>query len=392
MMTFFHTGTNAARAGAQSPEAEVLFACSRADGVGVPIPENLDWAALVEAAEYHGLAPILHGVVERAPAGRVPEDAARQLRDCYRDAARRNLIFTAKLLELLDAFAGEGVEVVAVKGPALAEMLYSDPVLRPFSDLDLLVRKQDVASALRILTRAGYRLGEHLARLSVRSLLRLEFEVLLQKPQMPPVDLQWEIGLGDYPFCYDPEILWRSLRRARIAGREVAGLSPESLVLFLCVHGAKHMWSRLHWLGDLARLARLQPDWEAALETATQAGCQRPVLLGLLLAHEVAGAAVPEAIVRRAGEVEAVRRLADQVVSRLNRIPPDEPDGVELTRFNALLAEQRWKQVRHYAGMLRAPTDEELKLVALPERLFFLYYPLRAARLALKYGARLVGR
>ena len=45
--------------------------------------------------------------------------------------------------------------------------------------------------------------------------------------------------------------------------------------------------------------------------------------------------------------------------------------------------------MRHYAGMLRAPTDEELKLVALPERLFFLYYPLRAVRLALKYGARL---
>jgi hypothetical protein len=374
----------------RSPEVELLFCCSRADNAGVEIPENLDWAALVEAAEHHGLAPVLHCVVERAPAGQVPQDAARRLRDCYRDAARRNLVFTAKLLELLDAFAREGVAVVAVKGPVLAEMLYADPVLRPFSDLDLLVRKQDVAAALRILTGAGYRLGAHLARLSVRGLLRLEFEVLLQQGPMPPVDLQWEIGLGDYPFCYDPELLWSSLGRVRMAGREVAGLSLESLLLFLCVHGAKHLWSRLHWLGDLARLAALQPDWEAALRLAAQAGCERPVLLGLLLAHQVAAAAVPEPILQRAGEVEAVRRLADQVVARLQRIPPEDPDGVELTEFNARLAEQRWKKMWHYAGMLRAPTDEELKLVALPEGLFFLYYPLRAVRLAVKYGARLV--
>ena len=46
--------------------------------------------------------------------------------------------------------------------------------------------------------------------------------------------------------------------------------------------------------------------------------------------------------------------------------------------------------MRHLAALLRAPTDEELRLLSLPEKLFFFYYPLRAARLALKYGSRLV--
>jgi hypothetical protein len=322
----------------------------------------------------------------------VPVDAAGRLRQCYRESAGRNVIFTTKLLGLLDVFAGEGIAVVPLKGPALAEMLYADPVLRPFSDLDLLVRERDVEAALRVLTRDGYRLGEHLRRLSVRSLLRLEFEVLLKQEKTAPVDLQWEIGLADYPFCYDPEILWRSVGRARIAGSPAPGLAPEALMLFLCVHGAKHAWSRLQWVADVARLARLQTDWGGALEMAREAGCERPMLLGLLLAHEVAETAIPEAILQRAGEVEAVRGLAEQVIARLHRIPPEEPDGVQITAFNVRMAEQRWKKVWHYAGMLRAPTDEELKLVALPEWLFFLYYPLRGVRLALKYGWRLVGR
>jgi hypothetical protein len=54
------------------------------------------------------------------------------------------------------------------------------------------------------------------------------------------------------------------------------------------------------------------------------------------------------------------------------------------------MAEQAWKKVRHYAAQLKAPTDKELEFVLLPERLFFLYYPLRGARLALKYSLRLV--
>jgi hypothetical protein len=116
------------------------------------------------------------------------------------------------------------------------------------------------------------------------------------------------------------------------------------------------------------------------------------MLLGLLLAHEVADAAIPEAILQKAGEAETIQRLAGQVLAQLHRIPPVEPDGLALTTFNVRMAEEQWKKVRHYAGLLRAPTDEELKLVALPEALFFLYYPLRGVRMALKYGWRLVRR
>jgi hypothetical protein len=90
---------------------------------------------------------------------------------------------------------------------------------------------------------------------------------------MAQVDLQWETGPADYPFRFDTEILWRSLGRARLAGRDVPSLSPERMLLFLCVHGAKHLWSRLQWLGDVARLARAQPDWASALELAAEAGC-----------------------------------------------------------------------------------------------------------------------
>lgn len=387
--------TYAARcAGTRTPELELLLHCAGGDaadvgGVGVRVS---DWGALADAAEYHGLAPALYSVTDRACPELVPESVARRLRNCYRESAKRNLIFTSKLLALLDVFETEGIAVVPLKGPTLAESLYPDPALRPFSDLDLLVHKEDVPAALQLLTREGYGLGPHLARMSLRTLLSLRVELLLSQEQMVPVDLQWEVSPADYPFCFDAQLLWRSLGRSRIAGREVPSLSPEGLMLFLCVHGAKHMWSRLQWLGDVARLARSQLDWTCTLELATEAGCERPVILGLLLAHELLEAPVPEAILERALGVQAIPPLAQEVALRLNRVSPAEPGILEITTFNARLAERSWKKVRHYAALLKAPTDVELQLLSLPEKLFFLYYPVRVAQLAWKYGLRLVRR
>jgi hypothetical protein len=130
--------------------------------------------------------------------------------------------------------------------------------------------------------------------------------------------------------------------------------------------------------------------WDVVLQLAEEAGCMRPLLLGLSLAHGLLEAPVPESILQRARAEQAVQARARQVTLRLMRTPPSEPHSWELTVFNARMAERSWDKVRHLAALLKAPTDQELERLLLPERLFFLYYPLRVARLARKYAARLV--
>jgi len=152
------------------------------------------------------------------------------------------------------------------------------------------------------------------------------------------------------------------------------------------------MWSRLQWLGDIARLVRKPLDWDVVLQLADMARCMRPLLLGLLLAHELLEVTVPEGLLVRARATQAVQARAREVTLRLMRTQPTEPQSWELTAFNARMAERNWDKARHYAALLKAPTDQELKLFPLPAKLFPLYYPVRAARLALKYVSRLVHR
>ena len=379
---------------ARSPDRQLLLYCARGGSVDAARVRELahrvmDWDALVEAAQFHGLAAVLFHVVSETSPDLMPPDVANRLRNICRDSARQNLVLTSQLLALLDAFAAHGIAVVPLKGPAMAESLYPGPELRPSSDLDLLVRKRDIEGAVSVLAQEGYALGANMQRLPLRVLLRLNCELFFHRLRMAHVDLKWETGPAHYPFRIAPEMLWRSLVRTRMAGREVPCLSPEALLLFLCVHGTKHMWSRLQWLGDVARLVQKPLDWDAVLELAEEAGCMRPLLLGLSLAHELLEAPVPEDILQRARATQAVQARAGQVVLRLMRIPPSEPQGWELTAFNARLAERAWDKLRHTAALLKAPTDQELEWFLLPQWLFFLYYPLRAARLTYKYCSRL---
>jgi hypothetical protein len=205
------------------------------------------------------------------------------------------------------------------------------------------------------------------------------------------VDIHWDTAPADYPFRFDPEILWRSRCERVVDGRPVSSLEPESLLLFLCVHGTKHMWSRLMWLGDVARLTREIRDWDRALELAREAGCLRPVLTGLLLAHELLDAPLGDDVLRTARAVPVVGELVRQAARRLERIPPSEPGSMELTRFNAKMAEGVWHKARHFGARLWAPTEAEVERVRLPRALFALYYPFRIARLAARYALKPLG-
>ena len=122
--------------------AAALLAGARAAG---PLPAVTNWPSLIEAADYHGLAPLLGSAIHPCP-DEISEDDAARLRCAYRDSARRGLFLTTRLLLLLGRFEDAGISVIPLKGPVLAEMLYPDPALRPFSDLDLLVHARGRAS------------------------------------------------------------------------------------------------------------------------------------------------------------------------------------------------------------------------------------------------------
>jgi hypothetical protein len=347
--------------------------------------ETTAWDNLLAAANFHSLTPLLAAAIVNLCPDAVPVSVLRALNDVRRDAVAFNLNLSSELRRLLALFNTEGIAALPIKGPILAEFLYSDPSLRPSSDLDILVHTRDVLNVLRILKSQGYETEPYLARLPAETLVTLKSEVLLHHSRGNLLDLHWEIAPRDYPFWFDSEVMWRSICPARLNGKDVSSVAPETLLVFLSVHGTKHLWSRLIWLADIARLARTNLNWEEAFALGKRIGCERPVLLGLLLAHEMLDAVIPEEYLERARSEQIVVSSAEQAKVYLRSDTPSDPTSLEVTIFNVKLADHWWKKVRHFAALLKAPTEAELRCLSLPPKLFFLYYPVRLFRLVAKY-------
>lgn len=133
------------------------------------------WDLFVRLAARHGMAPLVARSVRERPEAwfGVPEDVRDRLAATARGNVIRCLRLGSELIQVLRICADSGVEVMPLKGPVLAQEAYGDLALRQISDLDVLVRPEQVVRAVEVVMGAGYAplatMGSGEARYSLRS-------------------------------------------------------------------------------------------------------------------------------------------------------------------------------------------------------------------------------
>ena|SRR6059036_2321565 len=157
--------------------------------------------------------------------------------------------------------------------------------------LDVLVKQDDVRRSRDALVSSGCRAANRLHWNSDSACLRLRGqEMAFDSPSGVSIDVHWRLVPPHFPSAFDELDGWESLATVTLAGRQVHTLAPEPLLLFLCSHGAKHMFERLGWICDIARFLMVTPelDWPAVVDQARRAHALRQVSLGLRLAGDLA--------------------------------------------------------------------------------------------------------
>ncbi|MFQ5612683.1 MAG: nucleotidyltransferase family protein [Anaerolineae bacterium] len=126
---------------------------------GLPTLSDDDWEDITVTAIVLGLAPLLHWRLEQGGL-QPPAMCLARLAVTRQAQAKRNEAIAGQLQEILAACAGEGIDVIVLKGALLAPAIYPEPALRPMNDIDLLFRPRDLARAGLILETLGYE-GKH---------------------------------------------------------------------------------------------------------------------------------------------------------------------------------------------------------------------------------------
>jgi hypothetical protein len=278
------------------------------------------------------------------------------------------------------------IAAIAFKGPVQAEIIYNDIGARIFSDLDILVQKENAVAARDLILGQGFKTGVNIPESQIKGYLEKEnFFQLADPAKGINIDLHWEIS-GRYnlvPVHYP--VSEQAVQAATVLGKDVDTLNDEDFLIYLCIHGASHCWEKLELVFSVSKLltsGRIS-DWKGILQKAKELKCRRMVLLGLFLADYFFEAGLPEVIQSALQKDKKIKSLADYIIEKILY------DGMALTErlswrfspFHFHVRDSRLDGVFYLLRLFFQPTIREWDKYPLPDRLLPLYYIIRPCRL-----------
>jgi len=381
---------NRSRSGIPS-EARLLLDCARASidseragRIKDLTKDGLDWNLLMGLALPNGMMPLLYWHLNTICAESVPPGVLNTLRNHLQRNGRRNLRLVAELLELLKLFENNGIPAVPYKGGVLAAQLYGNVSLRQFGDLDIIVPKSHALSARDLLLSRGYESDVQLNRWQEKALLDSQCHFhQVRRDRNIEVEIHWEIVPHFMAVSVDLQQVWQRLVRTRFGGTTVLSFSPEDLLFILCVHGTKHGWKRLQWICDVAELVRrhhAEISWRRLMERAETSGCQRMLLVGLFLAHELLESPVPGEVLSKIEADPTIGFLVRQVRRRFVQLRGTPSVFVELF-FQIATRERLRDRIKYLSRLGVALNVTDWEVLNLPALLKSFYYVVRPFRL-----------
>ncbi len=346
----------------------------------MPASPNFDWQALPALAARHRLSALLYDVL-RGQAW-VPAPVLSELQAARYALAVRDLLLSDELCAALDRLAASEVDLLLLKGAALAPTVYGGQGLRPMEDLDLLIRPAAAAAALSALTQMGY--GSTSVEVRPGSDLAFESEVRLTRSGRMPfsVELHWTLfDVPHYQQVLPIDWFWDSARTISLSPTVRArALGPEALLLHLCGHLLLHHGAdaaALLWHHDVAEVLvydRNRIDWTLLLGKAKECGLVLP--LQQVLNRVIAGwhpPVPPDALAR----VNRLRPLPSEQRLVRERSAPRRP--VARRFYSDLASMHGWGARLRYAWIQLFPSPAYMRARYGVTRTWLLplYYPYR---------------
>jgi hypothetical protein len=280
-----------------SLEAELLLSTLRHGKADVPA--SIDWQSLLALADSHGVLWIFCKQYH----GTLPESLKLRARSEWAASA-----FLACELELLlEHFSLKELEVLPLKGPLLAQVLYGSPGLRACSDLDLLVRPQDFSRAQALLLDLGFEPvdpADDYHQAFERGNTWVELHYSVAPPSSPAMDLNGA---------------WDRAQTLRFRGQPARFFSKPDLLIYLTIHAVKHEFARLIWVLDFAKALEDLDERECnhALMMSQRLGIEGALLTTCKLAQLSFGSKLPTSIVETIARTPFIAAQAAAIWSNL---------------------------------------------------------------------------
>ncbi len=307
-----------------------------------------DWPLIYLAAEKHAVAPLLYYKLKpyKDYINMKPE-IWELLRNGYFKNAAINMRFYNTLGTLINAFSNNQIPVIVLKGPHLAATVYNNIALRTMSDIDLLVKPQNIRAAVKILKKLGS--IEKDTNIDNRS-VNLVYEILATKVT---VELHWKLFASIYDCQVNMDDIWRRKTYRELEKNTALTLADEDLLIYLCGHAVKHIKDmNIRMLYDIHLLINSHKDsfnWEEIVLRARRWKLSRALFIMVRLSAELLQTGISREQLSKMRPPDFVEEKYFLVYNQLTRMSASQPQN-DLTH-----------NYMHNNSEARIPVDAEQK-------------------------------
>ena len=380
------------------PEHEILFCIARSElnaeqqtRLRQLLSEVQDWDYLFATASIHGLIPLLNKHFYSMPAELVPIKFRTRVKRESVSNSQNVLHLIGKQLKLFRLFKENHLPIAIFKGSALAQSAYGDFSLRQAGDIDVLISRGDFDRARLLLESLGYQMAPQLTAAQLSSHLASHCEIqFVRDDWFTIVDLHWALAPKSFVFKMETDELLSRLQPVTIAGTEIESLATEDLIVYLSMHGAKHLWRALEWISSLGELIRSAETiaWDTVVERAEKAHATRMLALGLRLVESLSGVEVPANVLRALDSDGSSKRMAQQTLSEIFNVSTAAV-STETNLYNLKIMDRKRDALVSALRAIFVPTISDWHALSLPPSLHSLYYAYRPLRLSKVYSSAL---
>lgn len=328
----------------------------------------------------HGVFPLIYNVLKKYD-DLIAFDKLKYMKQIYVDLVKENMFMTSELVKVMSLFEENHIEAISFKGPTLSKRAYGDISLRQYCDLDILLRKDDVYKVYDLL-KDEYKRSLALSPSQESIWFKYAHDLGLVNEKGVNIEFHWSMFDSDHPINLGKIDFFKDIIKTDINNNKINTISNEKFLVYLCVHGSKHLYERVEWVCDIDKFIKNHDiNWNKVDKLLKNDNSKRFFLLGLFLSKLLFDTKFDKKY------EDEYDKDFEQVINHILNIwnKKIELNNKNNMKYMLKLFISNLDKSKYMHKIYLKPTFTEYWYITFPRPLYFLYYPLRQYLLIKKY-------
>ena len=347
-----------------------------------------NWDEFIPLIYSHGVFPLVYKILKNYD-DKIPFEKLSFMKQTYMDLVKENMLMTSELIKVSKLLEENGIKSIAFKGPTLSQLAYGDIISRQYVDLDVLIEEKDLLKTAKILEKESYVPLKPIELLENKKYIESDNDYSFMTSNDVHIELHWKLFREKIAKHMDMKSYYSNKSKVKINNENINTLSLEIMIVYLCLHGSKHLWERIEWILDIDKLISSQNkeiDWNIVLDIAEEMNCKISLFLGLNLSKLFFDTKFNEKISELLINKLTIK-LTDEILVFTNKLfllEEDYKKYQDVNLFQLKLIQSKKDKMKHFISVYFSITKNDYLAFPLPNYLNFVYYFIKPFRVFYK--------